>query len=229
MIMISNQARGNGSNQPTQPQHETVVVIYDELQNRKIKTRKGEDRLRSGYLRKGSYTLKEGYSIIVGNHELHQDPIWKIIQGTNLWNKISTFLQILIKNKNLMWDNLMKRGFTRPSLCYMSKINEDDNKHLFNCFHLINDLWDRGATLSRTTKRDKASVNETILNQNYKPFKRSILNRIQYLFHTFFLWSIWKEMNQQIFSHKASYQEHLWLKIKLMMKETIEPQVWMEE
>ena len=79
MIMISNQARGNGSNWPTQPQHETVVVIYDELQNRKIKTRKGEDRLRSGYLRKGSYTLKEGYSIIVGNHELHQDPIWKII------------------------------------------------------------------------------------------------------------------------------------------------------
>ena len=63
-----------------------------------------------------------------------------------------------------MYDILIKNGFTGSSFCHLCRINGEYKEHLFKYCHLINNVWERGATMLQTSKRDIASVNATILN-----------------------------------------------------------------
>ena len=110
--------------------------IMEELKNHKIKYAMGTDILRWGHEPKGNYTTKEDYHLLVHNGDNMQDPNWNKIWSLKTWMKIHIFLWILRHKKNLMWDNIMKRGFKGPSQCLMCYKQEETIYHLFTFF-----LW----------------------------------------------------------------------------------------
>ena len=51
--------------------------IWQDIKARKIRIKHGPDILRWGHLPKGSFTIKEAYSILATKEEDHQFPLWK--------------------------------------------------------------------------------------------------------------------------------------------------------
>jgi len=55
---------------------------------------------------------------------------------TDLWQwkiplKIKLFVWLLLEQKLLTWDNLVKRGFLGPSMCALCGVEGENAKHLF--------------------------------------------------------------------------------------------------
>jgi hypothetical protein len=62
------------------------------------------------------------------NPEKQWENIWKIPQ----WPKLKMFKWIVLHNRILTWDNLMKRGFIGPSHCHICEFKEEKTDHLLN-------------------------------------------------------------------------------------------------
>ena len=56
-----------------------IEKLLETMEKRRIRMHIGEDKIRWGYLPKGSYTIKEVHTLIVGHHDLQQEPIWKLV------------------------------------------------------------------------------------------------------------------------------------------------------
>lgn len=79
---------------------------------------------------KGFFTVSSAYRILQkGPHissSIHR--IWKF----RVPPRFKTFAWLLIHNRLLTTDNLRKRGYNLPGICYMCRANDETIQHLFN-------------------------------------------------------------------------------------------------
>ena len=70
---------------------EDCKAFQEELNKHFIKAQEGPDILRWGYSSKGSFSIKEAYSIRISRNVVTDD-IWKKTWTVNLWPKVALFV-----------------------------------------------------------------------------------------------------------------------------------------
>jgi hypothetical protein len=55
--------------------------------------------------------------------------------------RIKLFCWLMIENRILTWDNLLKRGFSGPSRCFMCGEGEETINHLMVYFPFTKEVW----------------------------------------------------------------------------------------
>jgi hypothetical protein len=65
---------------------------------------------------------------------------------TELWHwqlplKVKLFTWLMLEQKILTWENLLKRGFVGPSKCVLCGLKEENVKHLFVECSFTKDIW----------------------------------------------------------------------------------------
>ena len=146
---------------------------------------------------KGSVTANLVYDSIV----LSSNPPVGCILFDLIWNgtiprKICCFIWLALSNKVLTWDNLQKRGWTKPGICFLCYANEENIRHLFlNC-----PIWKNVLNLLC----DQFHITPIVHNHNLRHFLVSWTDR--FLEHSvgcylpfFIMWIIWKARNLCIF------------------------------
>eukprot|EP00253_Pinus_taeda_P018879 PITA_18879 len=167
----------------------------------KINIRKTEEdeKLRWGLKGNGKFSSKEARNIIEKEEEEAVMPWCSKVWDNLLWPKIRTFLWLLMRNKNLTWDNLCKKGFEGPSICPMCFVEEESLNHLFNTCEWACQLWRWMEGILSSSDRNRDSIHNIVLDwkKNFSSIQR--VNRIWKSVPGFLLWSIWKERNRRIF------------------------------
>jgi hypothetical protein len=196
---------------------------------RKICISEGPNILRWGHTPSGTFTIKEAYFLQEKFHNQLKEHIWHIIWRSKLWSKVSTFLWLMVHNQILTWDNLRKRGFIGPSICYLCQQQEESMEHILNQCSSSGEIWDQASQIMRKTNRERDNIISTIRNWGTEAYKSPILNRIWQLFPGFIVWQLWKERNMRIFHSQASTPSNIWSKIFENIQETICAQLWTQE
>jgi hypothetical protein len=98
-------------------EHVDLQPWYNLINARKIQILQGEDILRWGHSSRGIFNIQEAYAIKADHNHNPHEKVWTKIWSNKHWPKISTFLWLVAHGSILTWDNLMKRGFTGPSIC----------------------------------------------------------------------------------------------------------------
>ena len=157
---------------------------------------------------------------------LPTNALWRKIWSLHHWPKITIFLWLISHSSILTWDNLLKRGFTEPSICLLCANAEETMNHLLNSCSYTSQLWDQVAITMRTSDRRQESVIETIANWRDHAFKSPLLNRIWQLLPGFVLWQIWKERNRRVFRNLSQPWQSCWHHCRSRILETISLQPW---
>ena len=88
--------------------------------------------------------MAQGYAMLdrnlYGTCEVHW---WKKVWNNFSWPKCNFFLWLLAQKKCLTWENLRKRGFQGPSICFLCSHNEESISHLFFLFPFSKEIWHR--------------------------------------------------------------------------------------
>jgi hypothetical protein len=142
------------------------------------------------------------------------------------WPKITLFLWLVLHSSILTWDNLLKRGFTGPSICTLCGGAEETLNHLLNTCPYTAQVWDQVAIIMRTSDRLRDSVIDTLSNWRDKAFSSPYLNRVWQLLPGFVLWQIWKERNRRIFRNQAHPWSHCWSLCQRNLMETLQLRPW---
>jgi ribonuclease HI len=203
-----------------------LAAWQQEAGRRKIPSREGHDMLRWGHSASGNFSVKEAYNIQCHQDNQPADTIWSKIWRKELWPKVSTFLWLIIHNRILTWDNLLKRGFTGPSMCTLCQAQEETKEHLFNGCSYSQILWDQGAQIMRRSNQNRDSIKDTIERWDSITYSNPILNQIWLLLPGFILWQIWKERNKRIFHSKHSPAKDIWQTVVKLIRETIQSKHW---
>ena len=146
-----------------------------------------------GNLEGGTYNLKEA-NLYIEQRQLeekmqgHQN-VWDTI----LWRKIKTFLWTLLHRKTLTWENLCEKGFHGPSYCPLYLNAEETMNHLLNSCCWTDNIWMGLQEIFRQKDRDKASIQNTIVNWRTNFSKCDTVNNFWKLCLGFIVWSTWKE------------------------------------
>jgi hypothetical protein len=83
-------------------------------------------------------------------YEALSNKIWRYKIGgwrRNIWTwdfpmKIKLFIWLLGENKILTWENLQKRGWKGPGMCYLCRVKGETSNHIFvNCPFTIS-VWE---------------------------------------------------------------------------------------
>ena len=90
--------------------------------------------------------------------------IWEKIWNLKHWLKITLFLWLVSHSSILTWDNILKRGFTGPSICTLCGKEGETMNHLLNTCPYTEQVWDQAAISMRTSDRLRDNVIETLLN-----------------------------------------------------------------
>lgn len=121
---------------------EDRVVLVNILEGRLCSSLKERDILAWGPNPKGKFSVVEGYAQLDRHfHGLMDVPWWKKVWNRFSWPKCNFFLWLVAQRKFLMWDNLLKRGFQGPSICYLCMHNEEDCSHLFFLCPFSREIW----------------------------------------------------------------------------------------
>jgi hypothetical protein len=135
---------------------------HSEAESRKINIHHDPYIIYWGHTPQGFLSIKEAYKITTNYHSLMKEEIWERIWKINHWPKVCTFLWLVIQNKILTWENLLKRGFTGPSRCPLCCIQEETTEHFLNqCTfspRTYGTKWLQSCTL---LKRKVESIKET--------------------------------------------------------------------
>ena len=99
---------------PEHTSEEEWEAFHEELNKRFIKAQEGPDILRWGYSTRGSFSVKEAYSIRISRNAVSDD-IWKKNWTVNLWPKVALFVWLVARGRILTCENLRKRGILGPS------------------------------------------------------------------------------------------------------------------
>jgi hypothetical protein len=148
----------------------TTLVQPDQCA-RKIPILPGEDILRWGHSSRGTFNIQEAYAIKENFNLLPPGKVWNKIWSLKHWPKISIFLWLVVHGSILTWDNLMKRGFTGPSICMLCMKEVESINHLLNIFPFNTQVWDQcpaNEGIQPTTKPTvtSSSFSHSLLSQN---------------------------------------------------------------
>jgi len=134
--------------------------------------------------------------------------------------KIKLFIWIVHQRKILTWENLLKKGFTGPSKCYLCGSQEETMDHLLNFCPFISIMWEWVASIFRHSDRDRLNISNTLKNWRKNFSGNEIINKAWTLVPGFVIWDVWKECNSQIFKNKASKPQHIIDQILGQLKDT---------
>ena len=129
---------------PEHTSEEDWEAFHEELNKLFIKAQEGPDISRWGYSSKGSFSIKEAYSIRISRNAAIDD-IWKKIWTVNLWPKVALFVWLVVRGRILTSDNLRKRGIHGPSQCFLCYQAEESMSHLLDNCPFTASMWDKGA------------------------------------------------------------------------------------
>eukprot|EP00253_Pinus_taeda_P030654 PITA_30654 len=187
-----------------------------------------KDKLRWGYEEKGTYTTKEAYHIIIKG-QLIKDKLWEKIWNPPIWPKISTFLWLLSHNRILTWDNLRKRKFAGPSICFNCKMEEETAVHIMQLCPLSRQMWEKVTFRCQKEGREIGNVNNTLRNWPQHPFQSRILNSLWQIIPGIVMWNLWKERNRRIFKDHSMDVQQVWQTIVMNIQETLSIKSWSQE
>ena len=158
--------------------HVNLEPLNEELAKRKIPRTEGEDILRWGYGTQGTFSTSEAYQLQTCIDPSPASEIWQKLWNLKLWPKVTLFLWLVLHSSILTWDNLLKRGFTGPSICIFCGEAEETMNHLLNICPYSTQIWDQAAIIMRISDRLKNSVIETLENWRDAAFHSPVLNRV---------------------------------------------------
>jgi len=115
--------------------------------------------------------------------------------------KLKIFIWLLLEDKILTWNNLLKRGWIGPGYCYLCKGNEETTNHLFSHCPFMTSIW---GSLCTHLKVQNAWTGPTIKDCFDSWFSR---NANLPSFPAFICWFVWNESNLAIFYSKSSSME----------------------
>ena len=101
------------------------------LAQQKIHASQGSDKLRWDLSTSGVFSVKEAYLLRAAVSIIPNTQVWKRIWTSHLWPKVAHFLWLVIHKRILTWDRLLKRGFIKPSTCFLFRQAEETQHHIF--------------------------------------------------------------------------------------------------
>ena len=84
---------------------EYIRTFREELQERCVQIRNGDDKLRWGYSQKGMFSIKEAYNIKIRG-QMEEDEIWGKVWTSNPWPKVAIFCWLVVRGRILTGENL---------------------------------------------------------------------------------------------------------------------------
>lgn len=147
--------------------------------------------------------VKDVYQDLIGSKLLTRNSVFPCI----FWkdgcpSKMIYFAWLTFHNKNLTWENLMKRGWHGPSLCFICRSEGENNEHLFFECKKTKQLWQALEICYGVQHKTHASIAEAFLwcNDQKKSWRRIFIIS---------LWIIWKWWNNAIFNGiKSPFMEN---------------------
>eukprot|EP00253_Pinus_taeda_P007598 PITA_07598 len=203
-------------------------TLDTELTKRKIQFSEKKDVLRWGYEERGTYSTREAYNLFIKD-QTRPDKLWNKIWDPSIWPKISTFLWLLCHKRVLTWDNLRKRNFIGPSICFICKKEEETIEHLWYHCPLAYKLWQKINFCCQREAGVNGDITATIRNWDPHPYQSKLLNFLWKLIPGFVTWTIWKERNRRIFKDQFKSLDEIWRTIKQNIEETISLKTWYQE
>jgi hypothetical protein len=132
------------------------------------------------------------------------------------------FEWLVLHNRILTWENLMKRGFTGPSRCHLCEVKEETTDHLLDECNYTTKIWDWVACIYRQSNRVKGDIRETIKDWNERYNENEMVNLCWSLTSGMVIWAIWKERNMHIFRNDNLPTERLKDAIVSQIRETVQ-------
>ena len=138
-------------------------------------------------------------SIVLSSNPPMGSRLLDLIWNGTMPKKICCFIWLALSNKVLTWDNLKKRGWIMPGICFLYYANEENIRHvILGC-----PIWKNVLNILC----DQFHITPIIQNDNLKDFLVSWTDR--FLEHSvgcylplFIVWIIWKARNLCIFEGK---------------------------
>ena len=115
-------------------------------------------------MKKGQFTIKQGYYIHSQQIQHMARPLWKKIWALKHWPKVEYFLWLLSHRRILTWENLQKQGMIGPSYCAFCHADSETAEHLLNTCPSVQPIWRNLELLFRQTDKNNDTVVETISN-----------------------------------------------------------------
>lgn len=205
-------------NRPLKTKSEELKKILDQ---RMILVARGQDQLRWGNNKEGTFNLKEAKSILLelGSHV--PDKIWQKLWKHQGWMKIKLFMWLVLQKKVLSWDNIRKRVILGPSICQLCKAQEETMEHIPNNCIYSSWLWDSFAIIFQNTNRDKENIINTLNNWSRNFSDNEFLSLAWALTPSFIIWNVWKGRNKRIFKDEKNLPQRLFEQTLKQLKETV--------
>ena len=153
--------RWDFSTKPDLMSEEDWTAFLEEIRKRCLKSQEGPHILWWGYSLKGSFSVKEAYSIRMTRIEEKED-IWRKIWEVNLWPKVAFFVWLVVRKRILTGENLRKQRIVGPSQCCLCLRAEETMGHILDSFPFTETIWDRGAMMFRRSDRIRGLPSQTI-------------------------------------------------------------------
>jgi mannosylglycoprotein endo-beta-mannosidase len=117
--------------------------------------------------------------------------IWKIKSPP----RMQVFSWLMMLNKILTVDNLMKRGWTMVNRCIMCRSQSESVKHLFEECTTTNEIYQQ-LTLTMGMKLPTNRARKALISNEFKKEERSLLLIAQFV--------VWRERCSRIFNDKST-------------------------
>ena len=166
--------------------------------------------------------MTQGYAMLDGNqHGPNIVNWWKKVWHNLSWPKCNFFLWLLVQNKCLTLENLHKRGFHRPSICFLCSKYEECTSHLFFYCPYSREIWHKWWEAWRQGCIHTSSLDDFWESMGRPPTKTSFLRVAWMVGPPLILWNLWLEQNHKISRHSKLESRHLWRIILSRLQETI--------
>lgn len=178
-----------------------------ELNNINIILEDKEGKPKWGSKEDGQVLVKEAIGLMGGNNENSQgSQIWRKIWKSKLIPKVAFFIWLVVKNKVLTMNTLMRRGFVMANRCNLCFQKEEDINHiLIHCDYTMQ-IWDRlwreGKILFQKPHTSTGFI-QAMDSEKEKGQPWIIL-----IAHIW--WQIWKQRNARIFENKLTEAEEVY-------------------
>lgn len=200
---------------------EDIDVVFSPLQQALLSFFVDQDhddfftwKMTSGYLFSVSSTIK------VMSPPIPHPPVWAKAWSKILIPKINIFFCLLLQNKILTLDNLMRRGFQLVNRCFLCLDDSESILHLSLHCPFTSNIWSIILNLQSIDWVFLEKV-EDFFTQWKFPSSNPILKNLWSLLLPFVSWQVWKERNNHIFRNVTCSFEIVFEKICRATRENL--------
>lgn len=179
-----------------------MLDLFSRLQHCHINPQKA-DKLKWGYHKEGTYTVKEGYHELCSRNPMIDNWPWKIIWRTKLPPKVVCFTWTALYEACLTQDNLKKRKFQLPNRCYMCKKEAETTRHLLLHCEVASEIWNMFFCLFGLKWTMPLSVKDACESWSIWRVDKAI-KKIWIMIPGCIFWCIWLERNRRCFEGEST-------------------------